>query len=155
MATPNLLAGNLFRLLRGNGAGPEVFTFVCIANSARGLTYTNQFEDATVPDCAAPTLAPSRKSVLRSSEWGITFSGIVDALLFDPIRIDAGIGVAKPSAPRNYQFIVDKNLAAGGGTYTGAIWFETVTQSETNNGFVSFTATCRGDGDLAWLAAAT
>jgi hypothetical protein len=154
MATPNLLAGNLFRLLRGDGASPEVFTFVCIANSARGLTYTNEFEDATVPDCTVPTSIPSRKSVIRSTQWGITFSGIVDALLFAPIRTDAGIGVTKPTAPRNYQFIVDKNLANGGGTYTGAIWFETVAQTETNNGFVSFTATCRGDGDIIWAPAA-
>lgn len=153
MATPNLLPGNLFRLLRSAGGAPETFTFVCIAQT-KSLTFTNEFEDATVPDCATPTSIPARKSILRSTQWALAFSGIMDALLFANIRTDAGLGVSAPAAAQRYQLIIDKLLVAGGGTYTGALWFESLAITSTNNGLVNFTATCRGDDSLVWAPAA-
>jgi hypothetical protein len=148
MAAPNLLAGNLFRLLRSAGGSPETFTFVCLAQT-KSLTRTNQFEDATVPDCAVPTSIPARKSILRSTEWALAFSGIVDAQLFATIETDFNT-----QSPHRYQLLVDKLLAAGGGSYTGAIWFESLVMTSTNGGLVNFTATCRGDDALVYAAAA-
>jgi len=149
MATPNLLAGNLFRLYRSTALGPpEVFSFFCLAQTV-SLTRNNEFEDATVPDCAVPTAIPARKSILRSTQWGLTFSGIVDALQYQ--ILDTQYSAQSPS---RWQILVDKLLAAGGGTYTGAIWFESLVMSKTNNGLVTFTATCRGDDTLTYAPAA-
>ena len=149
MVTPNLLAGNRFRLYRSAGGSPETFTFFCLATTL-ALTETNEYEDATAADCANPTAVMVRKSVLRSTQWGLTFSGIMDALLYAPLRADFAA-----QAPMRYQILVDQVLAAGGGTYTGAIWFESLARTKSNNGMVTFTATARGDDTLVWAPAAT
>jgi tail tube protein len=148
MTAPTLLPGNRFRLMRGNGASPEVFTFVCIAQT-KGLTKTNEYEDATVPDCDNPTSIPNRKSIVRSHQWGLTFSGICDAKQFRVIDQDCD-----SETPINYQLLIDKPVAEGGGTWTGPIYFETLTVTSTNNGLVNFNATTRGDDKLTWLDAA-
>lgn len=149
MAAPNLLAGNRFRLYRSTALGPpEVFSFICLAMTV-ALTETNDFEDTTVPDCASPTSIPNRQSVLRSRSWGLTFSGSIDANQFAAFRTDAS-----SETPVRYQILVDKTLALGGGAWTGAVFFESLVRSKTNNGIVTFTATCRGDAGLAWTDAA-
>lgn len=148
MATPDLLPGNLFRLYRSAGGGPETFTFVCIATS-RTLTQTAEFEDATVPDCTTPTSIPARKSIKRSTAWNLRFAGVMDAGKWANMRTDFDA-----TSPQRYQIMVDKASASGGGTYTGAIWLETVEQGTENNGLVRFTIQARGDDTLTWAAAA-
>ena len=145
MAAPTLLSGNRFRLYK-NTTG-STYVFVCLA-STLSLTYTNDFEDATVPDCATPLSIPQRQSVLRSQGWSLSFSGSVDATQLTTLRAD----VASETAVK-YQIQVDKLLAAGGGTWTGFIFFESLVVSKTNNGIVTFTATCRGDAALVWADA--
>lgn len=147
MAAPTLLPGNRFRLLRET-ATPGTYTFVCIAQT-KSLTKTNEFEDATVPDCASPTSIPNRKSIVRSHQWSLSFSGICDASQFANIRNDADSETAV-----KYQLIVDRLLAGGGGTWTGPIFYESLVIASTNNGLVTFTATCRGDDALVWADAA-
>lgn len=148
MTSPNLLAGNRFRVLRSAGGSPETFTFVCIAQT-KSLTQTNQYEDATVPDCDNPTAIPNRKSVVRSHEWGLSISGSVD-----PVRLKVLQTDVSSETPHRYQFLIDEPLAAGGGTYTGAVFFESLTVTSTNGGIVNFTATARGDDALVWADAA-
>jgi hypothetical protein len=148
MATPVLLPGNRFRLYRSAGGSPETFTFVCLANTI-SLTQTNEYEDTTTPDCADPTAIPVRQSIKRSSQWGLSFSGTVDATKMTNFRTDAGA-----EAAQRYQILFDKNLAGGGGAYTGAIFFESFAETKTNNGLVAFTVTARGDGILTWTDAA-
>src|SRR6478672_9008375 len=138
MAAPTLLPGNRFRLMR-EGTTPGTYVFVCIAQT-KSLTKTNEFEDATVPDCSTPLSIPNRKSIVRSRQWSLSFSGICDASQFANIRADVD-----SETPHNYQLLVDKLLAAGGGTWSGAIFFESLVIASTNNGLVTFTATCRGD----------
>ncbi|MCJ2132451.1 phage tail tube protein [Methylobacterium sp. E-045] len=148
MTSPNLLPGNRFRANRGNGATPEVFTFLCIAQT-KTITFTNEFEDATVADCDKPLSVPSRKSVLRSTAWGGSIAGIVDAKRFAVLETDR-----KSETPINYQFIFDKPAADGGGTYTGPIFIESLQVTSTNNGMVNFTMQFRGDGEVVWAVAA-
>lgn len=148
MTSPNLLPGNRFRALRGNGASPEVFAFLCLAQS-KTITFTNEFEDATVPDCDQPLSIPARKSVKRSTSWGGRLAGIVDAKRYTDLETDR-----KKEGTTNYQFIVDKPAAEGGGTYTGPIFIETLEVTSQNGGLVNFTLQFRGDGEVIWAPAA-
>ncbi|MGY2052959.1 phage tail tube protein [Methylobacterium sp. JK268] len=148
MTSPTLLPGNRFRAYRSAGGTPEVFNFVCIAQTI-GVTRTNEFEDATVPDCDTPLSIPNRKSVLRSRAWSARISGIVDAKRFAAIRQDA-----ESETPVRYQFMVDQTAANGGGTWTGAIFIESLEVTKNNNGMVNFTAQMRGDDVLVWADAA-
>lgn len=148
MTTPDLLGGNRFRVLRSAGGSPETFTFVCIAQS-KTLTQTNSFEDATVPDCDTPLAIPNRKSILSSRGWGGRLAGVADAKRFQDLQADAN-----SESPHRYQFLIDKPAAQGGGTYTGAVFFENLELTSQNNGLVNFTAQFRGDDGLTWTPAA-
>lgn len=148
MTSPALLPGNRFRAYRGNGAAPEVFAFLCIAQT-KTITFTNEFEDATVPDCDTPLSTPARKSVLRSTSWGGSLAGVVDAKRFAVLE-----GDRKKVDPTNYQFLFDKPAADGGGTYTGPIFIESLQITSTNGGLVNFTMQFRGDGEVLWAPAA-
>src|SRR4051812_43569182 len=119
MALPVLLPGNRFRLYRSTALGPpEVFSFVCIANTI-SLTQGNDYEETTSPDCTDPTGIPARQSIKRSTSWALSFSGTVDATRIGIFRTDLA-----SEAPSRYQLLFDRTLAGGGGTYTGAIHYE-------------------------------
>lgn len=148
MSSPDLLAGNRFRVLRSAGGTPETFTFLCIAQT-KTLTQTNTFEDATVPDCDTPLAIPNRKSILTSRGWSGRLAGVADAKRFQDLQADANA-----ETPHRYQFLIDKTAAQGGGTYTGAVFFESLELTSQNNGLVNFTAQFRGDDALVWAAAA-
>lgn len=152
MATPNLLPGNRFRIYRKDDTGTG-YTFVCTANAV-ALTRTNEFEDATLPDCATPTSIPARQSIVRSTQWGVRFSGPYDPKLNSTVRTDIE-NQALNQTPTTYQILIDRPLASGGGTYTGALWFESVEEGKTNNGMVTYTVTARGEGPLVWADAAS
>lgn len=147
MASPDLVAGNLFRLYRETDT-PGTYEFVCLAQTVR-LTRTNEYEDATVPECDAPTSIPNRKSTLRSRAWGLSFSGSSDAKRLEKVETDFATQVG-----RKYQILVDKTALLGGKTYTGTVLFESLEIGKTNNGIVSFTATVRGEDALTIAAVA-
>lgn len=147
MSTPTLLPGNRFRAYRGDGATPPVWAFICLATSIT-LTLTNAYEDATVPDCDNPTAIPVRQSVLSSTSWGGRIAGQVDAFRLAKLRQDVA-----SQTPIPYQFLVDRNLAGGGGTWTGNVFVENLEITKNNNGIVSFTCQFRGDGPLVWADA--
>ncbi len=148
MASPLLLPGNRFRAYRSAGGTPEIFQFICIAQSIT-LTMTNEFEDATVADCDAPLSVPNRKSVLRAKSWGGRVAGAMDAKRFADFRNDAG-----SETPVRYQFLMDRSNADGGGTWTGAIFIENLEITKQNNGMVNWTAQFRGDDAVAWAGVA-
>ena len=139
MATAELLPGNRFRLYRKHDSG-TTFDYVGLATTM-SFTRTNSFEDATAPDLADPFVTPTRESALRSTMWDLTFSGRVDAKAFEVIE-----GDAEDEAPHTYQIQVDRTSAEGGKTYTGALWYEKLEMGTQDRGFVTFTATCRGEG---------
>lgn len=147
MSAPDLLGGNRFRAYRSLGGNPETFAFICIAQT-KGLTRTNTFEDATVADCDAPLNIPARKSILASTGWSARLAGVVDAKRYRDLENDS-----LNEAPKRYQFLLDKPAAQGGGTYTGAVFYESLEITSQNNGLVNFTAQLRGDDALVWAAA--
>ncbi len=148
MASPLLLPGNRFRAYRAAPATPTQFIFLCLAQSIT-LTLTNEYEDATVPDCDNPLSTPNRKSVIRSRSWGGRVAGAMDAQRFVTLREDTGSDV-----PINYQFMMDRTSALGGGTWTGAIFIENLEITKQNGGMVNWTAQFRGDDALTWAGIA-
>lgn len=148
MSTQDLLPGNRFRLYRESDATPGTFEYVGI-----GVTVTfhraTTYEDATVADLAVPTAIPTRKSVKKSTSWSMNFSGKVDAALFTKLEGDEGAETA-----HKYQIAIDLTAANGGRTYTGPLFYETLEMAKNDNGLVTFTAQCRGDGPYVKAAVA-
>lgn len=147
MSTPNFLAGNRYRAYR-KGPSDAEYRFICLADT-KELTRTNEFEDATAPDCDDPTGIPNRKSVVKSRSWTARLSGKVDAR-----RIQALVQDADSETPIPYQFLMDRPAAQGGGTFSGNVFVENLQIGSTNFGITTFSAQFRGDDALVWTPAA-
>jgi hypothetical protein len=141
-----LVAGNRFQLWRETET-PGTFEFVALGTTV-GFTRSSDFEDATAPDLTDPLAPLWRESSRKSRSWDLSFSGRSDAKAFEKIEADEAA-----DAPRNYQIKVDHTAAAGGKTYTGPIYFESLELAKSENGFVTYTAKCRGDGAYTTTAA--
>jgi predicted secreted protein len=147
-AYPNIHAGIGFTLNRGDGATPEVFSLLCTATTV-SFKQANVTEDAMLQDCANPGNAPARQSVVTGKTWDVDFSGKADYTRFAVIQGDFDAGVAK-----NYRLVLAGTGAAGGGYYDGAAIITDLELSKGDNGMVAFTGKLKGQGLLAWTAAA-
>lgn len=147
MADADLVPGNRFRLYRESDTTPGTYDYVGLATTV-GFTRSSEYEDATAPSLSDPLATPRRRSSRKSRSWDLSFSGRVDAKVFEKVELDeAG------TDPHNYRITVDKSAAAGGKTYTGPIFFETLEVGTQERGFVTFSAKCRGDGAYTMVAA--
>ncbi|MGL3208689.1 hypothetical protein [Bradyrhizobium sp. BR 1433] len=138
------LSGNRFNLYRIVNNNP---VFVCAAVNL-GLTETKQFDDATMPDCDNPTAIPTRKSVVKSKEWSLNFGGKAVMKHYTDLKTDKD-----SEAPVPYRIVANPIDNQGGGRWDGLLHFESLELTKNDNGIVTFTCQCRGDGDLTFLAA--
>lgn len=142
MASHDLIPGSKFRLLRESDTTPGTYEFICIATTT-SFERGKEFEDATVPDCDAPDVAPDRRSVVKSRSWDVTFSGRADAARLVKIETDY-----ESDATHKYQILIALTSGAGGRTYTGSAYMGPVTLGKSDNGMVTFSSSLRGDGKL-------
>ena len=137
------LSGRRYRLYASNGDSPETFSLVCPVTSL-DLQQSNEFDDLTTHDCNNPDEPSARVSDPRVRSWSASISGTVDATRMDILRSK----IKAEDAPR-WEFRIDLAGAAGGGSYFGAAWIENYSENHSNRGLVQFSATLRGEGDLA------
>lgn len=142
MASDNPLSGNRFNLYRMVTGAP---VFVCTAVNT-GLTQTKEFDDATMPDCDDPTAIPNRKSVVKMKSWSLSFGGKAVMAHYSDLKADYDSEGAVA-----YRVVANPLDGAGGGRWDGNIHIETLEMAKSDNGIVTFSATCRGDGDLSFL----
>lgn len=148
MATPSfptLQRGVNFSLLLGDGGGTEVFTTVCIATTL-GFNRAFEFDDVMMIDCANPQNIPVRTSIAKGQTWDITFSGRCDFARYKTLE------AVFDGAAHNWQIAKAGTGANGGGVYKGAAMLATLNEDKNDNGLVTFTATLKGQGLLAYTA---
>lgn len=116
--------------------------------TTKGLTKTNEFDDATRPDNDNPDATWDRSSVKKSKSWSINISGVADAKAHAQLDTDADSEV-----PLYYQFEIAKSAANGGGHWAGYVWYENLAITSDTAGVVKFTGQLRGEGKLTWTAA--
>lgn len=146
MAKALLLPGNRFRLYRETTTA-GTYEYIGLGTTV-SFSRANTFEDATAPDLTDPLVTPGRESALRSTMWDLSFSGRVDPQAFTKIETDAN-----DTAPHRYRIMIDRPGSGGGRTYSGLAWYEKLDMQSQDNGFVTFSATMRGDGPLTTTAA--
>lgn len=144
----DLTPGNRFQLFRESDTTPGTFEFVGLGTTV-SFTRASAFEDATAPDLTNPLAPLWQESSRKSRSWGLDFSGRTDAKAFEKIEADEAA-----DGPHNYQIKVDKTAAKGGKTYTGPVFFDSLDLGKSENGFVTFTSKCRGNGPYTTTPAA-
>ena len=116
--------------------------------TTKGLTKTNEFDDATRPNTDTAGATWDRSSIKKSKAWSINISGIADAKAYATLDADCDSDV-----PLFYSFEIAKAQADGGGHWAGAVWYENLQISSDTGGVVKFTGQLRGEGPLTWTAA--
>jgi hypothetical protein len=147
MADAKQLANHRFRVLRsGDNAEDGPYTLLCVVQG-KGVTRSNTFSEAMIPNCDQPNVPPKRSSVKTGSSWTANFSGILFASL-------GARGAADCDAedPRWYEFRVDPADGVGAGAERGLIFFENLEKTSADGGHVTFTVQARGQGELKTVA---
>jgi len=78
MARPTTFANKDFIILLGDGATPEVFTAPC-GLTTKGINFTKDVNDTTVPDCDDPDLAAATERAVVATSASISGDGILAA----------------------------------------------------------------------------
>jgi hypothetical protein len=139
----NLLAGQKFYILVGDGASPtEAFTFFCVAVSVESK-HAAEIEDAWVPDCNDPTALPTRASQVKGLTWDLTASGKADPAKLPYQRV---ITAFRAGAKINLQLMRDLPGASGGNVEQGAFLVADWSETKSDNSTVAFSCSFRGQG---------
>jgi len=150
MAKPKTYSFSKFIILLGDGAATEVFTSIC-ALTSKGVEFSSDTSDVTVPDCANPDLPSWTERVVRGKSGQISGNGVMDFASHTQFYtwFDAG-------TPKSVQIKLDAPLADKGGVYAGKFLLTgyTVTGNE-DDAKISHTLTMVSDGPVTWTLAAT
>lgn len=100
----------------GDGGGTEVFSITCGVQDVT-VNGTANLADRFVRDCAAPNVAPFRKTKLTGKQWEVTGSGLID-------KAQLGILHAALGSLKNYKIELYTDDASAIGllyaTYSGS-----------------------------------
>lgn len=143
MSQPKALGSREFYALIGDGAAPEVFTFLCVASGVDSEESVDT-EDAYLPDCADPSKLPSRVSAIKSRTWDMKLSGVTDPANAGYIRLRA---LFRDGVSGNFQLKKDRPGAQGGSTRTGSFLVKKLSETKADNGLVKFSCDLAGQGD--------
>lgn len=149
MATyKSTLPSGSFIVRRSAGGTPETFTFFCAATT-RQFNQEAEVETYLRHDCDDPSVGAVEGSVVKSRRWDVTLSGACVPEQFALLQADYNSAVG-------HRWQIDFNVAgaSGGGVYVGTARVTKLDVSSQAAGVVNFSATLRGDGPLAFTAAA-
>lgn len=150
MAKPKTYSFSKMIVLLGDGAATEAFTAVC-ALTTKGVEFSSDTADVTVPDCANPDLPSWTERVVRGKSATVAGNGVMDFGTHTQFYTWFDSGVSK-----SVQVKLDAPLADKGGTYAGKFLLTgyNVTGNE-DDAKISHTMTMQSDGPVTWTLAAT
>lgn len=149
MAKPKTYSWSKFIVLVGDSATPtEGFTAIC-ALTSKGLEFSGDTADVSVPDCDDPDLPAWAERIIRTKSASITGDGVMD---FESHEVffawfDSGEAI-------NVQIKLDAPAADSGGMYMGK--FLLTTYANTGNqddAKISHSMTMQSDGPITWTPA--
>lgn len=147
MARPTTLVGSKLILLLGDGADPEVFTAPCGLTS-RGINFSKETNDVTVPDCEFPENPAWQERAVRSLSGTISGSGILAMEAFPTWR-----SFFFSTATKNVRVKLDAPLANNGGHWEGRFHCTTFNLTGEIGDKVQVEVELSNDGEVTWVAA--
>jgi predicted secreted protein len=148
MAQPVTFNGSKLYIQIGDGATPtEVFTAPCGLTS-RGITFTKDTNDTTVPDCDDPDLPAWTERSVSALSWEATGSGVLAAAAL-PTWWDA----FNSTESVNVRIGIDAPPADNGGYWAGAAHLSSFNPSGELGDKVQVAVTFTSDGAVTWVDA--
>lgn len=114
MAKPKTARGTKLLFKIGDGESPETFTAICTINTSRGIVFSANMSEQSVPDCADPDLPAWIDRNKESLSAAVNGAGLLNTP-----DIDLMFEFLKDPDSRNCQFVVDVPSADGGRVFEG------------------------------------
>lgn len=115
MARPTTYSAKKLLILLGDGGTPETFAAPC-GLTTRGINFSKETNDVTVPDCDDPDLPAWTERAVRTLSATVSGSGILAAEAFETWR-EAFLATDAVNA----RIKIDDTLVNGGGYFAGAV----------------------------------
>jgi len=146
MAKPKTAAWYKMLIQVGDGGSPEVFSAPC-GLTTRGINFSAETSDTTVPDCDNPSLPSWTERVARALSGSISGSGVLALDAHDVWRDWFMTGEA-----RNCRLKLDVPAADGGGHYAGRFILTTFNLGASeDDGKISVEVELQSDGEITWV----
>lgn len=144
MAKPTTLSAAKLSIWVGNGVSPEVFAAPC-GLTTRGINFSKNLNDQSVPDCDDPDLPAWIERVTRDLQAGVTGSGVL-ALEALP----TWWAFWRNTEAQNCRIVLDHSTA---GRWEGAFHCSNFNVTGNLGDKVQVEVTLASDGEVAWVDA--
>jgi len=147
MAQPVTYNGSKLYVSLGDGAGTEVFTAPC-GLTTRGVTFTKETNDTTVPDCADPDLPAWTQRGVRAFAAEFTGSGVLAAAALPSWR-----DFYLLTASRNVRVGINAPAVDEGGYWLGKAHMTNFAVTGELGDKIQVSVTIVNDGAWTWVDA--
>jgi predicted secreted protein len=149
MARPTTYSAKKLLILLGDGGTPEVFAAPC-GLTTRGIEFSKETNDVTVPDCDDPDLPAWSERSVRTLSASVSGSGILAAEAFATWR-----AAFLDTDPTNARIKIDDILANGGGYFSGRFHLSGFSITGEIGDKIQVEITMESDGEVTWVNAAS
>ena len=147
MAAPTTYSAKKLIIMLGDGGTPETFTAPC-GLTTRGINFSKEANDVTVPDCDDPDLPAWTERSVRTLSASVSGSGILAAEAHDTWR-----AAFLNTDSINCRIKIDDTLANNGGYYQGRFHITQFNLTGEIGNKVQMEITLESDGQVSWVDA--
>lgn len=149
MTKPTTINASKLYISLGDGAATEVFTAPC-GLTTRGITFTKNLNDTTVPDCDDPDAPAWIERSVESFTGEVTGSGVLATEAYPTWRTRFLASVSG-----NVRIGLSVPLAQNGGWWAGKAHISSLAITGDLGEKVQVAVTITSDGVWTWVPAAT
>lgn len=147
MAKPVTAKGTKVRLLKGDGASPEVFSKLC-GLTAKSINFQTNTNETFVPDCDNPD-DPAWRELTKSGRYvSMSGSGLLDMNALEEYQ-----GAYDSDEASNYWFEIALPLASKGGHWLAALMLTNFSITGNDGELTQVEITLESTGAVTWVPA--
>lgn len=143
MAKPVTISASKLLIQLGDGASPEVFTAPC-GLTTKGITFTKNMNDITVPDCDDPDAAAWVERGVVSLSAAISGNGVLAME-----AQNTWLAAYQNTSSVNTRVLLTE--ATYGGHFEGKFHLSTLTENGALGDKVQVTVALDSDGPVLWV----
>jgi predicted secreted protein len=148
MAAVKTLNGEKLLVQIEDSPSGGTFTHDCLINTDRGIAFSADMQEFTVPDCADPS-APAWKEVLKDGlSASVTGAGMVHTS-----SLETWFNWLASADTKNVRVKVDALAADGGGYWAGAFHLSAFEVTGTRKDKATASVTLVSSGTVTWTDA--
>lgn len=149
MTAVKTLNGEKLLVQIGDGASPETFAHDCLINTERGIQFSADMQEFTVPDCDDPS-SPAWKDRLKDG-LSATING---AGMVHTSSLETWFNWFTSNSTKNVRVKADAAGADGGGYWAGAFHLSNYEVTGTRKEKATVSVTLESSGTITWTDAA-